>query len=216
MARSIASTDALEAIKWAALAAMLIEHVAHFAFGMRSGWPFIVGRAAFPLFSLALAVGLAGKTIEEQWRAARRLGCWGLAAGFLVALVKEPAPLNVLFTFALGVGLDAWWRGARGYKLAVTVAALPLAFAVEYGPLGVAAVALLAAWARSQTWRAGWKFAASVAFVALVPGNALSLLWWPLALVIGRLFPNLPRGRRLFYWAYAGQWPLLAALRAAL
>lgn len=215
MRRSIVSTDGVELLKWLGAAAMLVEHVAHFVYGDRSGWPIIIGRAAFPLFALALAVGVNGKTIADEIGVARRLALWGVATFFLVALVKEPLPLNVLFTLALGLAWDTLWRAAWRYRYAALVLAFPLMLTVEYGPLGVAAVAALCASVRRQGLRSWLLLTLGAFLIAAVPGNIVSIIWWPIALAAAALLHlEVPRIKRAFYWIYAGQWPILAALRA--
>lgn len=219
MALSIVSTSRVEILKWLGVAAMLVDHYADFVIGDRSGIPAIIGRAAFPLFAVALAFGIVGKTTAEQYAVARRLASWGFGTFFLVALVKDPMPLNILFTFALALCVDGIWREARAYRHAITIALLPLAFAVEYGPTGVLGVVVLCSAARLEGGFRQWVRLAIAALAIALPSNVISLVWWPLIIAIASvpaLSVEVPRIKRVFYWTYAAQWPVFAVLRAAL
>lgn len=208
------SARPIEAWKWVGMVAMLIEHVAHFGVGMEQGWPFVIGRLAFPLFTVALAYGLAEKSVPELLRAAGRLALWGCAAGIVGLAVRDFAPLNVLFTFALGVlvhwSIRHYHRGAVFVFLGASCASL----LVEYGFFGVMAVACALHGARQRTaWsQLGWLVFA-VLLISMVRFNELAVLSIPVLLLLDAVKVEIPRVRRMFYWVYVGQWPLIAAVR---
>lgn len=212
--------QSLEAIKWTALVLMLIEHAFFFVFTEMPAVVMLMGRSVFPLFAMALAVGVSG--MDPANRAARgallvRMLSWAIVAAAAGSLVREGWPANVLFTLALGlllyhvVGLAHWTRYVH------VSAVLMLGFAVEYGPFGVAAVALICAWGRAQGSPRGIsKLLSGVALICFANGNAFAFFAPLIAWAIDRGDINIPRVPRFFYWAYAGQWPVFAVLRAAL
>ncbi|MDY6948554.1 MAG: TraX family protein [Pseudomonadota bacterium] len=204
-------------MKWVGLVAMLIEHVAHFASGMTQGWPFVIGRLAFPLFTVALAVGCAQKTLVELRYVVVRLAAWGVAAGVLGMLVREPVPLNILFTFALGITLHVTLRDTRAGKLMVSAAVLIAAMFVEYGVLGVIAVAIAMHGARhaEPMPRAG-MFLLAALLIACVKFNQPAVIAIPALLALAMFPVEVPRLRGFFYVAYAMQWPVIAAVKVAL
>ena len=207
----------IELMKWVGLAAMLVEHVAHFALGVTNGWPFVVGRLAFPLFTIALAVGCAQKTIPELREVAARLFAWGMVAAISGMLVRQPVPLNVLFTFALGVVLHVVTRGFHVGRWLVGAVVLFAAMFVEYKALGVIAVAVALHGAREDrpASQCGW-IALSLLLIASVKFNASAILALPAVFLINLGRIELPRVRGGFYWAYAGHWVVLGALGLAL
>lgn len=153
----------LEAIKWLAFALMVLDHLARYAISGLGPLPWLLGRLVFPLFAIALGVGLARR--RDLSDVALRLLVWGtVAQGALIFAVGRAPYLNVLFTFAAGVvwahclvsparsrpaGLEALKDGVRegpfgpshGFgsiaaRSAVGLLALLLACASEYGPIG--------------------------------------------------------------------------------
>jgi hypothetical protein len=103
---------ALEALKWIAVVAMVLDHANKYVLQREYEWMVSVGRVAFPLFALVLAykLSLAADPAGAAWRAARRLLVVGLiatapfiAAGHIAA--SWWWPLNVMFTLAAGAAM---------------------------------------------------------------------------------------------------------------
>src|SRR3954465_9533777 len=68
-----------EALKWIALASMFLDHFGRHLIGYgQDTWVFALGRIAFPLFSLVLALNLSreGDPPARAARPALRLGAW--------------------------------------------------------------------------------------------------------------------------------------------
>lgn len=212
-------TPGLEAIKWLAFALMVLDHVARYAVPGLGPVPWLLGRLVFPLFAIALGVGLSRR--QDLRDVATRLALWGcIAQGAMLVAVPRGVELNVLFTFAAGVGVVQLAR-ARGRSIALRALAISgivvASCLVEYGPIGVAVVAS-AIWAAHRHAQGGrhWLSVGALAFsvLCLWPINAtpMAVLALPVAWALLRWPIALPRYRRLFYRGYAAQWVAVAAL----
>jgi len=102
------SDGQLEALKWIALASMFLDHFGRHLLGWgQDTWVFALGRIAFPLFALVLALNL-----------------------------RQPeAALLALVMFLLTAWLNASFGGWPG--LLGTLAVLPIAWGVSLLPLSV-------------------------------------------------------------------------------
>lgn len=117
--RTELSSGALEAAKWVALVAMVVDHVDAVFFGRSLGVVAeFVGRLAMPLFSLVLAYNLARPGIDLDRLAWKLAGFGLLATPWFAGLFGGAVwwmPLNILFTFAAAAlvlrALDRgqWW-----------------------------------------------------------------------------------------------------------
>lgn len=218
--RPLVRAQSLEAIKWTALVLMLVEHVFYFVLERMPVSVMLVGRSVFPLFAMALAVGVSGipAADREAWgRLLVRLLAWGIVAAAAGSLVRDALPANVLFTLALGLFVDIAWRSGHWSRWFSVGAALLLGFAVEYGPCGVAAVALLCGWARDQGSRGGLvQLGLAIGLICVANGNIFAVFAPLIAWALDRGELAIPRVPRFFYWAYAGQWPVFALLRGLL
>ncbi|MFK3776401.1 TraX family protein [Pseudomonas sp. NPDC089406] len=163
----------LDLVKWTAILTMVADH-------LRYLWPaadglFVLGRLAFPLFCLAIAVNV-GRGLPGQFATpgnARYLGWLLLFAVLSEApyrwLDNGSSTLNVIPTLALGL-LVAWgvhhsgWLARTGALLAVLLATL-FSAQIMYGLPGVLLPAALLL-ARS---RGGWCWA--LACLLAVAGN---------------------------------------------
>jgi hypothetical protein len=208
----------LEALKWVALALMLLDHVNTFLFNRSLPGAYQVGRVVAPIFAFVLAGNLARPEALQRGvhlRVMRRLALFGLlATPPFMALVGHWWPLNILFLLLAGTatvyGLE------RGDIAGIAIAAL--AFGVggllaEYFYPGVAMVVAAWAFCRQPDGRhfAGWVlFTASL---ALVNGNFWALAAVPVLLLATRVELQLPRLRWAFYAAYPLHLALLWWLR---
>lgn len=208
------SSGTVEALKWAALLAMVVDHVNAAFFARELGTVAdVVGRIAFPLFAIVLGYNLA-RPGASRAATAKRLAIFGLLAlpahAYLFAAVGGWWPLNVLATFAVAVAVIAFAE-ARMYLVAVVVFVVFGAF-VEYWWPGVALV--VAAWA--YTRHSGPLAAAAVLVgllgVCVVNGNGWALLALPLLAMAARVDIPLRRHPSAFWVAYPAH---LAAIAAA-
>lgn len=207
------SDGVLEWLKWLALLLMTGDHVNKALF--HSALPLLseAARICFPIFALVLAYNLRRPGVDAA-RAMRRLllvGCiaqpfHALAFGFLF-------PLNILFTFALGVVIC----GCLQHRLWGIAAAafIVCGVLVDYQWPGLALFVavwwLLRALPDRRFWPAVGVGAALASLVA-INGN-----WWALAAVpvvwlavAGRA--AMPRWRWAFYVYYPAHLAVLALL----
>lgn len=209
--RLLLSQRVIEPCKWLGLVLMVAEHASWYVWHVMPAPVFMLGRMVFPLFGLALALGCVGKTRAELLGVVGRLAGWGVVAAAAGLLVRDPMPLNVLFTFALGIMLYSVLSSVNRGRRVVALLLVLAGFAVEFSVWGVIAVASLMLWARDQS-RWGYLALAFGCFCA-ANGNVFAAFALPVAYAVELGQLELPRVRRLFYWTYAGQWPVFAVAR---
>lgn len=210
--------EGLEAIKWLAFALMVIDHLARYAIDGLGPLPWLGGRLVFPLFAIALGIGLARCTSRRS--VFLRLVAWGVAAQ-LAMLIAAPGTvaLNVLFTFAAGVALaEALLEQRVIYqRIAIAIVALLAACLAEYGPIGAGLVAAAIWYGREHRngalhWPSALALAFGVLMLSPINGTAFGMLALPVAWVLTTWPIEIPRVRRLFYGGYVAQWCLVAGV----
>ncbi len=215
------TTGRLEAIKWLGLVVMVVEHWYRYVVGELPHWLYLCGRLAFPLFVIALALGLRQQARDRLASTVLRALAWAIAAQALLQLVDAPAGrLNVLFTFTVGIALVvAFERVASTFVRALAMAAAgAISLSCEFGPFGVAFVAAAVGLFRANEPPAAAWFGvlALLAALAVPNGNAIALAAIPVALVVWLSGVRVPRLRGVFHWAYALQFPVYAAAHQVL
>lgn len=202
-----------EALKWVALASMLVDHTGRVLF-QGEPWMLDAGRLAFPLFALLLGAGVARQHLGGIKRIGRQLALWGLVAQPFAWLLWRTGAGNILWTMALGVGLVLVARyGEQGFRRwAVCAVLLALGVVVEYGAVGVALVAASEWLCRERSRRSAVMYGGVLAVLCVINGNAYALLVVPLVLVWGRVPVQVPRIRHLFYAVYPVHLAVLFAL----
>lgn len=200
-------SGALEAAKWVALVAMVVDHVNAVFYGRELGHlADLVGRIAFPLFAVVAGVNLArpGRDLAD---AVQKFAGWGLVAlpfhAVLFSQVDGWWPLNILFTFAVAAWvlrlIDVGW-----WQLAGVVFLLGGAV-VEYWWPGVGLVVAVALASRSsEPERYGLPLVIAAGTLCMVNGNAYALLAAPVLVWLVRWAPTIPRSPRAFWWFYPG------------
>lgn len=151
--------------KWAALLTMTIDHVGSVLLPEALFLRFL-GRLAWPLFAVLVAVNVAARGVPVR-RYLSRLWLWALPSQ-VVFLLLGWGQLNILVTLALGVTLWGVVRGELSSWWALTLLVAPW---VQYGPLGVLLVPLLAAAVMQRRWQL-----AGLAVVALLLSQG-SFFW---------------------------------------
>jgi hypothetical protein len=218
----------LEAIKWLAMASMLLDHVGRLLLGHgESSWVFALSRTAFPLFALALALNLArpGDAGSRSLRTARRLALWCLVATVPAIWARgQPWLVNVLGTLALGA-LACWaFESPRsiGQRLAVLLATVAVSPWVEFDLPGVLLVLAFFLAARHRQAHlfvlaavllglTGWLNAVFGGAQAFAGTLAIVPIAWAM-----RLLPmRIPRVQFLFYLAYPAHLAVIGVLRQA-
>lgn len=211
----------LEAVKWLAVLLMLQEHAFRYALDAVPVWSYLLGRLVFPLFVFAFAYGLAAAPWAKIRSILVRMFAWAAVAQLACLLVELPEPrLNVLFTFAFGLLAvhaiacgGSFWRSA-----ALLGPVLLLGQACEFGLIGVGFV-FSVVWLSRAEWRSrpGWLLAGFFLLALAIPnGSSFALLAVPVLWLLIRADYRMPRIRGAFYWLYAGQFPVFAAIRAVL
>ena len=197
----------LEALKWIALALMLLDHVNTFLYNRTLPGAYEIGRWVAPVFGFVLAYNLARPDTLQQGihlRVMRRLAIFGvLAAPPFIALIGRWWPLNIMFLLlaatAVIYGLER--RDVAGIAIA------GLAFCVggllaEYFYPGI--VMVVAAWAycREPNARHLLVWVLCVATLVLINANFWALAAVPCLLLASRVDLRVPRLRWLFYAFY--------------
>ncbi|HEX6362629.1 MAG TPA: TraX family protein [Albitalea sp.] len=197
----------LEAIKWLALALMVLDHVNTFLYDRTLPGAFQAGRLVFPLFAFVLGCNLARPGAFERGvhgRVVARLALFAvLATPAHWALVGRWWPLNILVTLLAATltvyGLER--RDAWGVVLA-GAAFLAGGLVGDYFYPGVAMA--VAAWAYCRRPRLPRLLAwvAATASLATVNFNFWALAALPLLWIGRHADLRVPRLRWFFYAVY--------------
>lgn len=135
-------------LKVLAILLMLVDHANRLLWGSQP-WLFTLGRVAFPLFAFLIAYNLAIRGVPARRYALPLLLFGVISQGpAMLALSRDPFPLNIFFTLLLGVTflplrrlyastLPAGWV-AQGMSWTLTALVFfSLSLPLEYGPAGV-------------------------------------------------------------------------------
>jgi hypothetical protein len=217
----------LETLKWIGLASMFLDHFGRHLLGYgQDTWVFAMGRIAFPLFAIVLALNLAreGDRAARSARTARRLGVWCAVAVLPSIWARgEPMLLNVLGTLALGAAL-CWTLASQertAVRVAVCIAVAVVSGHVEFGLGGVFLIPAIYLWATQRQPQAailpvllllmtGWHNASLDGLPAMLG----TLACVPIAWNVRRLLVMMPRYRLAFYLVYPLHLALIGALKS--
>lgn len=209
------SSGSIEAIKWLALAAMVVDHVAAVFYDRDVPlWAEVVGRLAFPMFAIVIGYNLS-RLGADLGRALNRLALFGLLAlpfhAYLFSILDGWWPLNVMFTFAVAVAVvQALQLNRPAVALAVFVVGGAL---VEYWWPGVALVVVtwMAAGSKRPS-RYAVPAVITLAALCVVNGNLWALGALPLVVVLVQVAPYVRRSRWAFYVVYPVHLALFAGM----
>lgn len=214
----LAATEGqLTTLKWIAVAAMLVDHVGRYGFGLGlDSWAFAVGRIAFPIFAGVLGIHLAryGSDLAQIARTARRLVLWAGISALPSWLARgDWLPINVFATLALGaLCCAAGMHPGAVARLAALAMSLTLAVFVEFSVPGVLIVWSVYEWARRPT-----GYGVALGCVSAIIGLALTNgLFGGVEAVLGTIAGFgaiavavvLPRSSRRTKWAFYGAYPV--------
>ncbi|MCB1913810.1 MAG: conjugal transfer protein TraX [Rhodocyclaceae bacterium] len=222
-APALAFTDGgLEAVKWLALACMLLDHVDKYLLGAAEPALFAVGRLALPLFGFALAYNLArpGALARGAYRRLlSRLAAFGaLASPFFIALGGLGWgwwPLNIMFT--LFVAAAVLWllevRSSSAIAGAIVLFLIGGLFVEFWWP---ALAYILAAWlyCRLATWPRLMGWIAAAGSLYLINDNLWALAALPILFLLAHVSVTAPRMRWVFYAFYPAHLAALWGIRA--
>lgn len=217
----------LEALKWIALASMFLDHFGRHLIGYgQDTWVFALGRIAFPLFSVVLALNLSreGDRAARAARTAVRLGIWCAVAVLPSIWARgEPMMVNVLGTLGLGAAL-CWVIASPGPmapRLAVAFAVAVASRWVEFGLAGVFMIPAIYLWCTERKPEAAAL--AAVLYLMTAWFNA-SFGDWPallgtlsgvlIAWGVRQLPLEVPRLKLAFYLVYPVHLALIGALKS--
>lgn len=209
------SSGQVEVLKWVALVAMVVDHVNAVFFARELGeWATVLGRVALPLFAIVLGVNLARPGVDVC-KVTRRLVTFGTLAvpayAHLFGMVGL-WPLNVMFTFAVAVGVV--WATERDEPIVAGVLFLCGAALVEYWWPGVALVVGVWGWARNRHPQGVWPVVLALAGLCLLNGNAWALWAIPVLIAVRSMrLDNVPRLRWVFYAFYPVHLAVIALVR---
>lgn len=217
----------LEALKWIALASMFLDHFGRHLIGYgQETWVFALGRIAFPLFALVLALNLSreGDRAARAARTAIRLALWCAVAVLPSIWARgEPMMVNVLGTLGLGAALC--WAIASpaptAPRLAACGAVAVASWWVEFGLPGVFLIPAIYLWCAERKPEA---LVLAVLLFLVTAGFNASFGAWPAfagtlaaALIAwgARHLPlAAPRLQLAFYLVYPLHLALIGALKA--
>lgn len=195
----------LELLKWAALLAMLVDHVDLAVFNREQEWMYQIGRFAFPVFAISFGIGLA--FTRDPVSVANRLFWPAMVAQCAWAIVDPAHPANVLVLFFCASVVLAAYRWNPVCGLLGVGFLLATAPGLEGGKGGLL---LMGAGFIGVSWRPAVVHAVAAfpwLFLFPSPGLALGLIGPHVA----RWLPVIPRWPGFFAWAYAGHLVILAA-----
>lgn len=206
---SVPDDGVLEALKWLALVAMVVDHLGAIVLGVdKAHWTYAVGRLAYPLFAMILGVRLS-----SRWRTsgrirgatALRLFVWGLISSpFFVAASGRWWPPAIFFTLALGTVAcvlmhSSWpiWGKGLGHAAIVLLSA-----GCDYFMPGVYLVAVTHAFSLRPSAGALLGIATCAAGLVVVNGSLFTLVAFPLLSLSYLLKLRLQPHPRFFYFFY--------------
>lgn len=203
-------TPGIELLKWLGVFAMLYDHAAYFA-GVSLPYAHHVGSFAFPAFAYAMVAAMHDRPVGKYGQVARRMFTWGLIAQIAVVFVRDPLPLNVLFTLGAGLAFSALLSEDLTAKTVGSMAVfLALGAFAEFSVVGVAFIVAAHAHVRGHSFL--WPVAVSIflpVFNEMSLGASFATILIPYLLQYG---PELTRVKRVFYPVYVLQWPLMRLL----
>jgi hypothetical protein len=201
---------ALVALKWLAVALMVVDHANKYLFDSSQAWMYALGRVCMPLFVFVLGYNLArpgALAAGAYGRVAARLLIFGVAATPAFCAINQlPGgwyPLNIFFTLLVAV-LGAWMLD-RGGRWPTIGACLVLAWGgalVEFWWPAVGACLAVWAYRRKPSMGALVSFVLCLALLWFINGNFWALAALPVIFASQWWSWRLPRARRFFYWFY--------------
>lgn len=217
-------------LKHLAILLMLLDHANRVLWGFQP-WAYTLGRIAFPLFAFLIAYNVAVRGVNPRRYVVPLLLFGVISQGpAMLALGRDPFPLNIFFTLLLGVTfvpLRRWYatilpdgRAAAVASWVVTALAfLLLSLPLEYGPAGVFLIPVMVLFVRRPSIAAGVGVLALLLLINGLTWPALAAwLVMPLVAWVRTLrLPALPRLKWMFYGFYPvhllGLWGLSQLLR---
>ena len=202
-------------LKVLAILLMLLDHTNRLLLGGQP-WLYALGRVSFPLFAFLIAYNVAVRGVAPRRYALPLLLFGVISQGpAMLALARDPFPLNIFFTLLLGVIFLPLRRRCASFLppnrfgrslswTLTTVLFALLSLPLEYGPPGVFLIPALVAFLRRPSEAVG-VLVLSLMFVmngltwaAMAGWLAVPVIVWARSLAL----PSLPRLKWVFYGFY--------------
>lgn len=193
----------VELLKWVGFVAMVADHLNKALFAGELVGFSEFGRLAFPLFTVALAIGLRGADDEKIKLVIGRLCLFGFIAQPLSMLLWPTFSFNILFTLALGVAASLLYRSVNpwvkfGSFFGAAVASLACEFFVPGFFFVFAAIYAF----REPSPEGSITLLVTLALLYVPNGNHWALLAVPVVYGCAAVNLSLPRWRQVFYPLY--------------
>ncbi|HEJ9827527.1 TPA: TraX family protein [Pseudomonas aeruginosa] len=228
----------LDLIKWLAIGTMVIDHLRYL--WPAAEWLFLIGRAAFPLFSLAIAVNVLRTRPGELFTDSNtRYLSWLVVFSVLSELpfqwlATSTTTMSIMPTLAFGL-LVAWGahhRSRDAYVIALVTLGLS-AFLHEHIMYGVAGVLLPAGFVIALQAKRFWYLLPALLAVAANTrnrwmGDMTEVFAWLIAIasfsaaLFGQWLVNKSIARRIWpvswwgYWFYPGHLAAIGVIKQCL
>ncbi len=196
-----------EALKWLALALMVLDHVNKYLYHSALPWVFPIARLSFPLFGFVLAYNLARPETFSNGAAVRvmkRLAIFALIAAIPhILLDGRIFPLNILATLLVATGtVYLFEQGGlkRWHGILVFMAGGCI---VEGNWFAVAVCMTAYRYCQSPTvLRLSSLMASLVVLGLFINTNQWALAVLPVILIAPHVGISLKHQRHFFYWFY--------------
>jgi len=210
-----------EALKWLALALMVLDHVNKYLYHSALPWVFPIARISFPLFAFVLAYNLARPGTISNGAAVRvmkRLAIFALVAAIPhIILDGRFSPLNILATLLVATG-TVYLFEQGGLKRWLGILVFMAGGCIVEGNWFAIAVCMTAyRYCQLPTVLRLLSFMASLAILGLfINANQYALAVLPVVLVAPHVSVSLKRHRHFFYGFYPAHLAVIAMAKTVI
>ena len=210
-----------EALKWLALALMVLDHVNKYLYNDALPWVFPIARISFPLFGFVLAYNLARQETISNGAAVRvmkRLAIFALVAALPhVALDGRFFPMNILATLLVATGTIYLFEQGGLKRWQGILVFMAGGCIVEGNWFAVAVCMTAYRYCQSPTVLRLSSLMASLAVLGLfINANQWALAVLPVILIAPHVRISLKRQRHFFYWFYPAHLAVILLARTAI
>ena len=210
-----------EALKWLALALMVLDHVNQYLYHSALPWVFLIARLSFPLFGFVLAYNLARPGVISNGAAVRvmkRLAIFALIAAIPhIILDGRLFPLNILATLLVATG-TVYLFEQGGLKRWQGILVFMAGGCIVEGNWFAVAVCMTAyRYCQSPTvLRLSSLMASLVVLGLFINANQWALAVLPVVLIAPHVRISLKRQRHFFYWLDPAHLAVIALVKIAI